>query len=50
MLHPNFTLYFQGAEEVEDVYEITHRVYLDVDIDKQRIGMSCSYLNLSFSY
>ncbi|KAL8543264.1 hypothetical protein ACS0TY_003979 [Phlomoides rotata] len=27
-----------GAEEVEDVYEITHRVYLDVDIDKQRIG------------
>ncbi|KAL8556419.1 hypothetical protein ACS0TY_004023 [Phlomoides rotata] len=37
-IHPNFTLYFQGAEEVEDVYEITHRVYLDVDIDKQRIG------------
>lgn len=27
-----------GAEELEDAYEITHRVYLDVDIDKQRIG------------
>ncbi|CAA2965242.1 peptidyl-prolyl cis-trans isomerase CYP21-1-like [Olea europaea var. sylvestris] len=24
--------------KVEEVYEITHRVFLDVDIDKQRIG------------
>lgn len=27
-----------GTEEVEEAYEITHRVFLDVDIDKQRIG------------
>ncbi|CAI9104734.1 OLC1v1003471C5 [Oldenlandia corymbosa var. corymbosa] len=25
-------------EKVEEVYEITHRVFLDVDIDKQRAG------------
>ncbi|XAR59826.1 Peptidylprolyl isomerase [Bertholletia excelsa] len=25
-------------EKAEEVYEITHRVYLDVDIDKQRVG------------
>ncbi|KAF2302037.1 hypothetical protein GH714_031603 [Hevea brasiliensis] len=25
-------------EEVEEVYEITHRVYLDIDIDEQRLG------------
>lgn len=24
---------------VEEVHEITHRVFLDVDIDKQRLGM-----------
>ncbi|KAL7118551.1 hypothetical protein ACP275_02G009400 [Erythranthe tilingii] len=28
----------QEAENVEENYEITHRVFLDIDIDKQRIG------------
>ncbi|XP_047944321.1 peptidyl-prolyl cis-trans isomerase CYP21-1-like [Salvia hispanica] len=28
----------EGVEEVEELYEITHRVFMDVDIDKQRIG------------
>ncbi|GER35884.1 peptidyl-prolyl cis-trans isomerase [Striga asiatica] len=28
----------QEVEKPEEVYEITHRVFLDVDIDKQRIG------------
>lgn len=28
---------------MEEVYEITHRVFLDVDIDKQRIGMCPLY-------
>ncbi|CAH9089940.1 unnamed protein product [Cuscuta epithymum] len=28
----------QWRENVEEVFEITHRVFLDVDIDKQRIG------------
>ncbi|CAA0815640.1 Peptidyl-prolyl cis-trans isomerase CYP21-1 [Striga hermonthica] len=28
----------QELEKPEEVYEITHRVFLDVDIDKQRIG------------
>ncbi|KAM7479432.1 hypothetical protein LguiA_027645 [Lonicera macranthoides] len=28
----------QVEEKVEEVHEITHRVFLDVDIDKQRIG------------
>ncbi|KAI3745214.1 hypothetical protein L1987_58322 [Smallanthus sonchifolius] len=28
----------QEEETVEEVYEITHRVFLDVDIDKQRLG------------
>ncbi|KAK6136619.1 hypothetical protein DH2020_029652 [Rehmannia glutinosa] len=28
----------QEGENVEDDYEITHRIFLDVDIDKQRIG------------
>lgn len=28
----------QEEEKVEEVFEITHRVFLDVDIDKQRIG------------
>ncbi|PKI78698.1 hypothetical protein CRG98_000923, partial [Punica granatum] len=27
-----------GNEEVEEDPEITHRVYLDVDIDEQRLG------------
>lgn len=30
-------------EKVEEVPEITHRVYLDIDIDKQRLG-KISYL------
>lgn len=31
-------------EKVEEVPEITHRVYLDVDIDGQRLGkLSCLY-------
>lgn len=25
---------------MEEVHEITHRVFLDVDIDKQRLGMA----------
>lgn len=28
---------------MEEVYEITHRVFLDVDIDKQRLGMGPFY-------
>lgn len=24
---------------MDEVYEVTHRVFLDVDIDKQRVGM-----------
>lgn len=32
-------LYLQEVERPEEVYEITHRVFLDVDIDKQRIGI-----------
>ncbi|KAH6813293.1 Cyclophilin-like peptidyl-prolyl cis-trans isomerase family protein [Perilla frutescens var. frutescens] len=28
----------QEVERPEEVYEITHRVFLDVDIDKQRVG------------
>ncbi|CAH9124718.1 unnamed protein product [Cuscuta epithymum] len=28
----------QWRENVEEVFEITHRVFVDVDIDKQRIG------------
>ncbi|KAL2512436.1 Peptidyl-prolyl cis-trans isomerase CYP21-1 [Abeliophyllum distichum] len=31
--------FFQREEaKVEEVYEITHKVFLDVDIDKQRLG------------
>lgn len=25
---------------MEEAYEITHKVFLDVDIDKQRLGMN----------
>ncbi|CAH9069238.1 unnamed protein product [Cuscuta europaea] len=32
------TSFLQWRENVEEVFEITHRVFLDVDIDKQRIG------------
>ncbi|KAK9065189.1 hypothetical protein SSX86_016572 [Deinandra increscens subsp. villosa] len=32
------SFYRQEEEAVEEVYEITHRVFLDVDIDKQHIG------------
>lgn len=40
MMHfPDPSLYIQEVERPEEVYEITHRVFLDVDIDKQRIGM-----------
>ncbi|KAJ9189587.1 hypothetical protein P3X46_000861 [Hevea brasiliensis] len=28
----------KDEEKVEEVYEITHRVYLDIDIDEQRLG------------
>lgn len=30
--------FLQRGEKVEEVFEVTHRVFLDVDIDKQRIG------------
>lgn len=30
----------QEEEKVDVVHEITHRVYLEVDIDKQRVGMT----------
>lgn len=30
--------FLQLGENVEEVFEVTHRVFLDVDIDKQRIG------------
>ncbi|KAI3818943.1 hypothetical protein L1987_12765 [Smallanthus sonchifolius] len=34
-----FSSFYQQEEEaVEEVYEITHRVFLDVDVDKQHIG------------
>lgn len=36
---PDPCLYLQEVERSEEVYEITHRVFLDVDIDKQRIGI-----------
>ncbi|CAN4112545.1 unnamed protein product [Withania somnifera] len=32
------SIFQKEHENVEQVYEITHRVFLDVDIDKQRIG------------
>ncbi|PHT41891.1 Peptidyl-prolyl cis-trans isomerase CYP19-4 [Capsicum baccatum] len=53
LLQPRWILIFLGVlavtfiasyifqkehEEVDEVYEITHRVFLDVDIDKQRVG------------
>ncbi|XP_019260127.1 PREDICTED: peptidyl-prolyl cis-trans isomerase CYP21-1-like isoform X2 [Nicotiana attenuata] len=31
------SLWLKGEEKTERVYEITHKVFLDVDIDKQRI-------------
>ncbi|KAL3539076.1 hypothetical protein ACH5RR_002442 [Cinchona calisaya] len=33
-----FSFSQQEEEKVEEVHEITHRVFLDVDIDKQRVG------------
>lgn len=36
---PDFSLCLQEVERPEEVYEITHRVFLDVDVDKQRVGM-----------
>ncbi|PSS12072.1 Peptidyl-prolyl cis-trans isomerase [Actinidia chinensis var. chinensis] len=33
-----FSISKHEEEEVEEVHEITHRVFLDVDIDKQRVG------------
>ncbi|CAK9162091.1 unnamed protein product [Ilex paraguariensis] len=33
-----FCISRREEEKVEEVYEITHRVFLDVDIDKQRVG------------
>ncbi|XP_019167075.1 PREDICTED: peptidyl-prolyl cis-trans isomerase CYP21-1 [Ipomoea nil] len=30
--------FHQEEEKVEEVFEVTHRVFLDVDIDKQRVG------------
>ncbi|KAF5756272.1 putative peptidylprolyl isomerase [Helianthus annuus] len=34
-----FSSFFHQEEEaVEEVYDVTHRVYLDVDVDKQHIG------------
>ncbi|XP_057488655.1 peptidyl-prolyl cis-trans isomerase CYP21-1-like [Actinidia eriantha] len=33
-----FSISKHEEEEVEMVHEITHRVFLDVDIDKQRVG------------
>ncbi|KAL3515005.1 hypothetical protein ACH5RR_021907 [Cinchona calisaya] len=33
-----FSFSRQEEEKVEEVHEITHRVFLDVDIDKQHIG------------
>lgn len=33
---------------MEEVFEVTHRVFLDVDIDKQRVGMDfCGYIFVS---
>lgn len=40
---PLVSLKLQEKVKVEEVYEITHRVFLDVDIDKQRIGMCPLY-------
>uniref|UniRef100_A0A5B7C5B5 Peptidyl-prolyl cis-trans isomerase n=1 Tax=Davidia involucrata TaxID=16924 RepID=A0A5B7C5B5_DAVIN len=33
-----FSISQQEEEKVEEVHEITHRLFLDVDIDKQRVG------------
>ncbi|KAM0049778.1 putative peptidylprolyl isomerase [Helianthus debilis subsp. tardiflorus] len=32
------SFFHQEEEAVEEVYDVTHRVYLDVDVDKQHIG------------
>ncbi|KAJ0448244.1 putative peptidylprolyl isomerase [Helianthus annuus] len=32
------SMYSPEEEAVEEVYDVTHRVYLDVDVDKQHIG------------
>ncbi|KAM0026057.1 putative peptidylprolyl isomerase [Helianthus debilis subsp. tardiflorus] len=37
--HVTVELYDLMEEDtVDEVYEITHRVFLDVDVDKQRLG------------
>ncbi|CAL5399766.1 unnamed protein product [Camellia sinensis] len=33
-----FSISHREEQKVEELHEITHRVYLDVDIDKQRVG------------
>lgn len=38
------------GEETEEEPEITHRVYLDIDIDKQRLGLSSHFPLLAFTF
>lgn len=37
-LHNHPSINWQEEEKVEEVHEITHRVFLEVDIDKQHVG------------